>query len=105
LAGDNVPRILGGITLIIVGIVIILSSVYDTQPRKHIIIMSIQDESVIKKYLKHLKISEIITGVIFLIIGLVTTLNLLHGALTALVVSFTYALSRLFAYKLDKNIK
>ena len=99
------PRILGGITLIIVGIVFILWSVYDTQPRKHINIMGIKDESVIKKYLKHLKISEIITGVIFLIMGLITTLNLLHVELTALVVSFTYALSRLFTYKFEQNIK
>jgi len=98
-------RIIGELILIIAGMALILLSIYDTQLRKNIIKMNVKDENAIKKYLKYSKISGTITGVIVLIVGLLTTVNLLDIKLTGIVVSFTYALSRLFEYKLEKNIK
>ena len=101
MGGNSIFKLAMGSLIIVLGITLILLGIYNTQ--KKILEMNIQDKNVLNKYLKHQKVSTVITGFSFLLLGILSILNLLTGEQSGLLGSSIYLLSKVTDFAFEKK--
>ncbi|MCR1934781.1 hypothetical protein ACQX0N_00620 [Clostridium tepidum] len=96
-------KILGSITMILGGATLIILSFYNNH--KEIMKIANKDNNRFKKYLKHKKLSNLIVGFCFVILGIVSILNIYNGDLIWIMSLIILFFDRVTEFMINKEYK
>lgn len=93
----------GSVIMIIGGIFLIIYNFYDNH--KKTMKLAIKNNNEVNKYLKYKRLLDVITGSCFLILGVISILNLYKGDLLWILCIIIILLDKIIEFRIYKNFR